>query len=819
MTLPARALVVALAISLGIPVFSAECESVLIDGVRYHLPGVSALIAQDTDLDGRPDLIAATELGTELLIFRNQVDGFFRTSSIALGHRVRRLYEADLDGDGLEEIIVNGVSHISTLFANGDGTYRVVTSAFVKDLYGVSALGDFNADGRIDLAAFGTDQILRVYAGSSAGTFTLIGTAPQRVGTRAPYSMAAAELTGDTHLDLVIGSDVNTAIFPGNGDGTFATPRQVDREGFLRVATGDFDGDQRADIIVRYAANGPGRFYSSKDAHATWKRLACVGTAETLDLDADGKLDMIGDVFQVCRGNGDGTFSEEWTGATYFIEQTSQVHSMSVADFDGDGRLDIAGASGDDDITVFLGKPNLKFSGSRDYAVPSGSMYIDAADVNGDGRDDVIVNGSGTMNVFVGGADGSLTFSTRSNELGYGATATGDVNHDGKLDIFTSDGSFLGRGDGTFDRMSGAADFGNVGSMIATDLNGDQRTDFVASLENPDSRVLIWLGHESGTPVGSSYPAPFEIDRLAVADVTGDSIPDVLMLGEERSQDQFLTLRMMPGRLDGTLGPSVLIADQVVSRDVLAARFDTDAHTDLVFARRVEGDGDVVVVLRGTGNGAFVERQRFPLPADSFNSAEVRLTMGDFNGDGRRDLAALVPQFDRPITWVLLQNQHSMFIPGWFILHTVVSNPAVAGDFNGDGIDDLAVLTSSESMDVHLSACETELLAVPASVNISGPNRAAKGTAVTFTALVDPPEASGYVTFYGQRGGQTDLLGTAPLIDGQASMSVSFSTTERRKIYAIYSGDGPLARSMSEVLVHQPTAPTGKRRRTAVGRR
>ncbi|HEV7767582.1 MAG TPA: FG-GAP-like repeat-containing protein [Thermoanaerobaculia bacterium] len=801
-TVPGLALLVAL--SLATSSFAAECESVLVDGIRLHLPGANALVALDVDHDARPDLVAASETGTELTVWLNRADGFFRDTPIAVGHNVLRLYEADLDGDGDRDIVAAGRNNISTLFANANGTLTKVTST-AHDLHTISALGDLTADGQVDLAALDNDRRLRVYRGNANGTFTLIGTPTEPLGAPWIYSMEVAELTGDTFGDVVVAGDFGLAIVRGNGDGTFAPPRSLSPfDAVQSIVTDDFDGDGRADIL----GSNPELLYSSKNNHTIPKLAVCVGNALAADLDGDGKLDAISDGLRVCRGNGDGTFTQSWTGATHLIDQVSPSETATAADFNRDGMLDLAGAAANGDIAVFFAKPDLQFAGSRDY-VTTLARYIDTADLNGDGLDDIITSGS-YANVFLANAAG--TFTKTAALLVHGPTATADLNGDGKLDLFFAPGTtYLGNGDGTFQATSERGS-SRYGSITAIDVNGDQKTDFVASAidYSTDDMASVFLRSDGGTLTETRFPTGHaQLIDLVVADVNGDSFPDLLALGNVVDNDEYGTLRMLPGRGDGTFGASVLIAERVTSDDVIATRIDGDAHPDLAVAINTAETGDTIIVFRGAGSGAFIERQRIALPND-WNIRKVRLQIGDFNGDGRRDLVVvdggLVPEIQ-----VLLQTEHGLFAPGWMFPWNEYDLAAAVGDFNNDGIDDLTVLASTTLLDVHLATCSDTLLARPARVHLYGPARAAKDTPVTFTAVVDASNPGGSVAFYDK----DRFLDSAPVIGGRASLTTTFASVDRHKIHAIYSGDGPLSRVMSEVVMFDSVHPTGVSRRRA----
>lgn len=824
MTKSVRLFSLSLVLCLGVPLFAADCETALTDGTRYHLADIIALTATDVDLDGRPDLLAADSTTSELKVLHNNGDTFTWSTPITLSHPVLRLHEADIDGNGRKDIVATGFTTVSVLLANGDGTYRVVVSP-VTNLYFNNVLGEFTSDGKIDLAGIGFDRLLRVFAGNTDGTFTLVSTSAQPIGKqRQPSSIAAGEVTRDAHTDLVIAGDFGANIYVGDGHGVFTAGLQLNTSTLSqRLAIADFDKDTLNDILSRPQTNR-GVLYLGKDAHAlaASKVLFCPGTAATVDLDGDGNLDGISDTFAVCKGNGDGTFTETWTGAMYFLEQVTTAKSVTVADFNGDGRLDIAGATPPGDIGIFYAKPGLQFTGSRDYEISSG-RYARAADLNGDGRDDVITGGPNGLRLLLAGANGSMTPGAGVSHQGPFAVA--ELNGDTKPDLFLGAArSLTGNGDGTFQDSGGSAR--SHGQLAAVDLNGDGKMDFLGlSPETTDPAQGVWviLRGESGY-TETFYPTGHNRMRSVTAgDVTGDSIPDVFAIGHNTGTGEIAarTMLMLPGRAGGTLGAAVSIAERIVSTEVLVERIDGDAHNDLVFAAQTVEDDDAILILRGAGNGTFTEYQRIVLPADTSDGGggDVRLAMGDFNTDGRRDIVALVPSGS--IAWVLLQNSNHVFELGWTFIHSVASGVPVVGDFNGDDADDLAVITSGSSMDVHLSACGTTIAVLPPRVRLSGPSQTVRGRPITFFASVDAAGAGGTVSFYYDNFTATNnktLLGTAPVIDGVASLKMSFASTEDLKVFAIYSGDGAHATSTSNAIAHVVTASTGLPRRRAVRR-
>lgn len=261
------------------------------------------------------------------------------------------------------------------------------------------------------------------------------------------------------------------------------------------------------------------------------------------DFDGDGKLDIaVGQTSSdgtsgsilLYRGLGNGTFAAPVSTASSLPVQT-----LMAADFNGDGKLDLLigtkdGAFGPAEGIVFLGNGAGHFTektafGGGDFGGPIG-----IADLNGDGIPDVLfegeVQGSGTVQVFLGNGDG--TFALKSN-LNLDTTGTyagiGDFNGDGKLDLAVPESGqvdiFLGNGDGTYQPLVAYPCYPCGGSVAAADLNGDGKLDLMVG------NLTVLLGNGDGTfTLGASYGNGEGV--IAVGDFNGDGKLDVVTAGD-----------------------------------------------------------------------------------------------------------------------------------------------------------------------------------------------------------------------------------------------------------------------------------------------
>ena len=367
------------------------------------------------------------------------------------------------------------------------------------------------------------------------------------------------------------------------------------------------------------------------------------------DFNNDGKLDIVaaingGSNFQgvnVLLNNGDGTF-----GASTEYPTRDQPQVVAVGDFNKDGNLDLAVAClNGRGVDVLLGNGDGTFRNYVHYNLGAIANCVAVGDFNKDGNPDLVVGirASGTASVLLGKGDGTFgtpvryTMGQSYPTIGYEYASwvvVGDVNGDGNLDFVTANGAFntisvvLGKGDGTFQPpliipngwTFAANNYGlgtNTEAIALADVNGDHKLDLLTTDSNRN-KIGVFMGNGDGTFAASvEYPCSYLPSNIYVGDVNGDGKSDVMV-------NNYNAL------------PSA------------------------------------VTVLLGNGDGTFQPPNISPITPDTtYAGLTTSAVLGDFNGDGKMDVAAT--------NWnglsVLLSNNNAE-VSGRVLLDGIVSTAA-----------------------------------------------------------------------------------------------------------------------------------------------
>jgi hypothetical protein len=616
-----------------------------------------ALVSGDFNGDGRPDLAIADYNSGEVSVLLGNGDGTFQTpATYAVGNGPFALVAGDFNGDGRTDLAVANIhdNDVSVLLGNGDGTFQPQVTYAVGSLPDALVAGDLNGDGRLDLAVSNRDSgNVSVLLGNGDGTFQNQET--YDVGGN-PYGLVAGDFNGDGRLDLATTNNLfsgDVSVLLGNGDGTFENPLTAPAGIWPdALVAGDFNGDGRLDLAVEDYRSG--------------------------------------DVL-VLLGNGDGTFQTPLTN-------TPETNSgpLVVGDFNGDGRLDLALANGfSDDALILLGNGDGTFRNSRATSGVGIQPYaIVAGDFNGDGRTDLAtVNiGSNDVSVLLGNGDGTFQapVAIAAGVVNTSAIVSSDFNVDGRPDLAVAGDTgvsvLLNNGDATFQtQVTYPTAAGRSDALVAGDFNGDGRVDLaVANYDSND--VSILLGNGDGTfQAAVQYPVGTHPYDIVAADFNGDGRLDLATAG---SSDVSVLL----GNGDGTFQPQVTYPAGRVPHGLVSGDFNGDGRPDLAVA---DFGAAEVSILLNDGHGAFQNQAAYPV-----GYGPNRIVAGDFNGDGRLDLATA--NYDSNDVSVLLGNGDGTFqAQARYSVASSTYDPAyegsspfalVAGDFNGDGRPDLAVV-------------------------------------------------------------------------------------------------------------------------------
>ncbi|MGC1106278.1 MAG: VCBS repeat-containing protein [Candidatus Acidiferrales bacterium] len=333
----------------------------------------------DFNGDGKPDF--ALESSSSVVVMLGKGDGTFTQASgspidltLPEGGDVPGpwgLVVGDFNNNGKLGLAATdsnyGTDNVPILLGNGNGTFTLSSAPATASSYGLCALaaGDFARTGNLDLAVENSVYGLDILQGYGDGAFTYVQPNPASLGYPIGCSLAIGDFNGDDKLDIAVasyfGNPATSAvtILLGNGDGTFTqatgSPITVGNNPSAIVA-GDFNGDGKLDLAI---------------------------------------ANLNDNTVTILLGNGDGTFTPA-PGSP--IAVGTAPDAIAVGDFLGNGKLDLAVAnSGSNNVTLLLGNGDGTFAqaASSPFSVGKGLSSIAVADFNGDGRLDLVVTNTG----------------------------------------------------------------------------------------------------------------------------------------------------------------------------------------------------------------------------------------------------------------------------------------------------------------------------------------------------------------------------------------------------------------------------------------
>ncbi len=458
--------------------------------------------------------------------------------------------------------------------------------------------------------------------------------------------------------------------------------------------------------------------------------------------------------------------------------------SVAVADLNGDGHPDVVVGCDTDAVVVLLGNGDGTFQAPLSYSSGGQSAWsVAVADVNGDGHSDVVVanlgQANGVVGVLLGNGDGTFQAPVSYSSGGWTAesVAIADVNGDRHPDLVLTNlcqsstncnngtvAVLLGNGDGTFQAAVSYNTVTDSDSVAVADVNGDGHPDLVVanlcqSKPHCDDVVVdVLLGNGDGTfqpPLSYGLGGGYGFSHVAIADLNGDSHPDVVVASECQSETNCNNgvVGVLLGKGDGTFqAPAIYSSGGWWTESVVIADVNGDGHPDVVVASNCQSqanciNGGAVGVLLANGDGTFQK----PVNYGSGGYCTQAVTIADVNGDGRPDLIA-------------------------------------ASECNNDL--NVGVL-------MHVGNIPTT------TVETSSPNPSTYGQAVTLTATVSSSSGTptGTVVFYD---GST-ALGSAILANGTGAISDPSLSAGSHSITAVYQGSVKFNSSASSPLAQVVT--------------
>ncbi len=473
-------------------------------------------------------------------------------------------------------------------------------------------------------------------------------------------------------------------------------------------------------------------------------------------------------VFKFTPGVGSQTYKAVFLGTTSYVGSTSGTAALTVTGLyssetalaqsgGGAGSYTLtatvggAGPSAPSGTVSFLdtsndnavlgtamlgaGSAGLFLLNSSNPQTGGSPSSVAISDFNGDGILDLAVvnSGSNTVTILLGNGNGTFTATSASPASGPGpiAIAVSDFNGDGVPDLAVANSRnntvtiLLGNGDGTFTATSASPGTGTAPSSVtAADFNGDGIPDLAVvtwdanSSANANGSITVLLGNGDGTfSATSSSPSTGVEPRVVLAaDFNGDGIPDLAVLN---GASGYLTVLLGNGDGTFTAAASPLTGNSTLF-SLVAGDLNGDGNVDLITGG---------LVLLGNGNGTFTPEPAnlFP-PTSGIETTDTgvwSIAIGDYNGDGIPDLAAEtytvqceVGCQDSYALVVLLGDGHGNFAAAVTIPNLSGDPLAIAaGDFNGDGVADLVETNGGSTLTVLLTAEQTAV-ATAAGINL-----------------------------------------------------------------------------------------------------
>ncbi len=324
---------------------------------------------------------------------------------------------ADFDGDGKIDIVIGSPTTLYILYGNGDGTFQPAQTILTwsGEIRPYSSL-DMNGDGRPDIVCTVPNQFVVI---NNLGSRHFAAPAAVALGNTALGPLAVGDFNGDGKPDVAIiafdhpgGTQTDIFIYRNEGSDTFTKVSTLTNTWIvLTIRVGDLNGDGKQDLLVNvitdivgtsgagiYLGDGTGNFtggpgVQTESGNTDWTTIA--------DFNGDGKLDYAvandySGSLSVVYNTGGGSFA---TPATYACNSYPDI--LESVDLDGDGAIDIIAENRDASFVTVLRNQKGLFQNAVQIPIGGQCTWMNVVDLNGDGKPDILVSSRNTNNICV----------------------------------------------------------------------------------------------------------------------------------------------------------------------------------------------------------------------------------------------------------------------------------------------------------------------------------------------------------------------------------------------------------------------------------
>lgn len=667
----------------------------------------------------------------------NQGNGMFTTVDSGAGRINDGLtgadQGADLNGDGITDVLTGVENQIQIQLGNGDGTFG--DASFITLDGGASpvafAVADFDGNGTNDLVVLTSNNTLVILLNDGKANFHTAFTY-----TVPPSgAMAVGDINGDTLPDVALLTSEGLTLYMSTHGGalTRGMTYNVGSSGLLPIIA-DVNHDGFGDVVLS-TATGIKFMLGSSSGQLTSGTSLAIGPFIALvlaDFNNDGAMDVAvagssaslspASFVSVYLGNTSGGFS----APTVYGIGNGPV-SLIAGDFYGTGRIDLmAFDAGDADLSLLQNIGGGRFQAAA-VTHSSNATGLVAGDFNRDGKLDVAAVNTpnckspckGTVTVFPGTGSNYFSAGTTYPIGMHGAAiAAGDLNHDGILDLVVVNSTagdaadtsvLLGNANGTFQPARNYTLGSLSNEVVLIDMNKDGNLDLVTA-------GGVALGKGDGT-FAARKPFPgFSFDpslHFAVADVNGDGKLDVVLVdtGAGGCGNEFQVL-LGDGKGGFTTGENIFNDGGQPVMSIALARLRAGAAYDIIYSFAGGCNGQVggetfsgVAGYIGDGHGTGTFTKTFTaMTGELFSDVILSgpVVVADFNGDGKVDVGVGTADHFA----VALGNGDETFQPQQLFtvdnypqqsfnpntgVTTEVQSGIVVGDFLKDGKIDVAL--------------------------------------------------------------------------------------------------------------------------------